>query len=89
MKQVTTLLCTLLLASGTATAAAQDHARHGAAAHPATPPSDEFNKLDANKDAALSREELAKHRLGAHFAMLDADRSGKLDAAEFAAARDM
>ena len=95
MKRLTTLsLGALLLATGAAMAAGQqhgghqdhgDHANHGTAEKD----SKEFATLDTNKDGALSKAELAKHRLGPHFGMLDADRDGRLTPAEFAAGRDM
>ncbi|HEY0661282.1 MAG TPA: hypothetical protein VGD21_08200 [Lysobacter sp.] len=95
MKRFTTLsLGALLLATGAAMAAGQQHAghqghgddtSHGAAAQDTK----EFAALDKNKDGALSTVELAKHRLGPHFGMLDSDRDGRLSAAEFAAGGDM
>ncbi|ODU52307.1 MAG: hypothetical protein ABS98_04260 [Lysobacteraceae bacterium SCN 69-48] len=57
-------------------------AEHGGA-------SDEFTKLDTDKDGSLSKAELAKHRLAPHFGMLDADRNGRLSKAEFDAGKGM
>ncbi len=47
--------------------------------------SDEFAKLDSNKDGKLAKTEIADgHPLAAHFGMLDANKDGSLSKAEFA-----
>jgi Ca2+-binding EF-hand superfamily protein len=52
--------------------------------------SDEFARLDTNKDGQLSRIELPKaHALAAHFDMLDADNNGTLSADDFANGSEM
>ncbi|MGV8932955.1 MAG: hypothetical protein ACOH1R_12700, partial [Luteimonas sp.] len=46
---------------------------------------DEFAKLDSNKDGELSKAEVsAQPSLAAHFGMLDANKDGILSKAEFA-----
>ena len=95
MKRFTTLfLGVLLLTTGAAMAAGQQHGGHQdhgdhAKQDAAEKDTKEFVALDTNKDGTLSKAELAKHRLGPHFGMLDADRDGRLTPAEFAAGRDM
>lgn len=50
-----------------------------------TPPSDEYGKLDKDKDGAISKREARKNKeLSKQWSSLDANKDGKLDSAEFA-----